>query len=191
MGEGGVYIAKITKTIADWIAAFPVKITSAVIKKTVKVVINELATNVLSGQIESFCGKICSFLVKVIRKQIEVLRGFLRDVAVLFDNILIILTEKDFSRDAVFGFLSNKPLFKMKGNFSKLLNSKVQPIKYLLKIGFLLLMAFGTFMMNFHFRHHQIQYKTSNVAASYDKKQNTEESVKENEKFVEEEKFDD
>lgn len=45
---------------------------------------NELVATALSSQIEDFCGKICSFLIVVIRKQIDFLRDFRSGTTNLF-----------------------------------------------------------------------------------------------------------
>lgn len=59
-------------------------------------------------------------------------------------------------------------------------------MKYICKIGFLLMLTFASFMMNFHYKKAALRYNTQQVASDYDQNQNTDELVTSNEKFVEE-----
>lgn len=46
------------------------------------------------------------------------------------------------------------------------------------------MLAFASFMMNFQYKRKSLKYKTQKVAEDYNKKQNTDESVISNGKYV-------
>ncbi len=79
----------------------------------------------------------------------------------------------------------------MYSNTANKLISNHLPVKHFLKIGFLLLLCFGSFMMNFHYQRSALNYDNDKVASDYDQEQNPHDSLNENEKFVKDEKFND
>ena len=79
-----VYIAKVVKTISEWIATCGAKLSVDLLKSTVKFVLEKLATRMLDEQIEKFCYSIDMFLVKILKKQIQKLGTYQSEMAVLF-----------------------------------------------------------------------------------------------------------
>ena len=59
---GLVYLAAISGSIAEWIAAFPAKLTKTMIKKT----LTTIASMLLKSQIRKICSAICGFLLKIL-----------------------------------------------------------------------------------------------------------------------------
>lgn len=64
---GLVYIAKVAKTISEWITTCGAKLSVDLLKSTVKFVLEKLATRMLDEQIEKFCYSIDMFLVKILK----------------------------------------------------------------------------------------------------------------------------
>ena len=58
------------------------------------------------------------------------------------------------------------------------------PIGNFLKIGFILMLCFSSFLMNFHFHRKSLKYSISKTASKYDKSQNPELSLQQNKKIV-------
>lgn len=56
------------------------------------------------------------------------------------------------------------------------------PIGNLLKIGFVLMLCFSSFMINFHFHRKSLKYSVTKVSSKYDKDQNPEVALKDNKK---------
>lgn len=183
---GLVYIASLANSIFQWISTFEVKITGKLIKKTVKIVLEKLASQALDDQIDKFCNKIFDFLIDILKNQIEKLKNFLPDMANLFNILLKIAGAKDFENaaDKANDLLNNSSFFKKSSNFGLNMISDHLPVKHFLKLGFILLLCFASFMMNFYFRSKALKYHTSEVAKKYNEKQNTNEAAKENEKYV-------
>ena len=65
---GLVYIAKIAKSISEWITTCGAKLSLDLLKKTVRFVLEQLATKLFDDQIEKFCYTIDIFLIKILKK---------------------------------------------------------------------------------------------------------------------------
>lgn len=61
---GLVYIAGIPKSIAEWITTFGARFGLELIKKTVKIVIQKLISQMFQNEIERFCQKKLSIFNK-------------------------------------------------------------------------------------------------------------------------------
>lgn len=133
------------------------------------------------------------FEKKILRKQIEKLNEFNSGVASVFDILMRIVDKKDFKKsvDSINSLFGENSDFKMYSNIANKLISNHLPVKHFLKIGLLLLLCFGSFMMNFHYQRSALYYDNDKVASDYDQKQNPHDSLNENEKFLKDEKFND
>lgn len=184
---GLVYIESISKSIAEWITTFGVKFGLDLIKKTVKTVIQKLISQMFQNEIESFCQKICQFLTSILLKQINNLNKFQPDMAALFKSLLKIVIVKDFtnSSEEIYKIFNNKSFFKINIIFDFIADGI--PIAKFFKIGFLIMLCFASFMINFNFQRKKLKYDTKKVAIEYDQKQDIDLAVKNKEKFVENE----
>ena len=180
---GLVYLAKLTASIVQLISRFDIQLFGKIIKKTVEVVVEQISSQFIHDKIEAFCSKLCEYLSSIIVNQISIIQEFNKDLAFIFNLLLKIAAGNDFNKSTE---MINK-IFEnchwIKVNLK--LNQQIIPTKYMFRIGLLIMLAFGSFMMNFQYRRRALKYKTENVAADYDKKQNTDEAVVKNEKFVE------
>lgn len=176
---GLVYIASISKSISEWILAFPVKITRKLAEKTLKT----LASLVVDSQIEKLCSVICSFLGKQVFKQIETMKSYDENLAKLLNLLLSFTSPKDFSKSADVVQQVFEGKVKMNFGFADEIVDGL-PIHSFLKIGFLLLLCFASFMLNFYFHRRSIKYNDKKVAVQYDDKQNPEMALQQNEKIV-------
>ncbi|KAK8892270.1 hypothetical protein M9Y10_029495 [Tritrichomonas musculus] len=179
-----VYIASILKSIGQWISAFPVKLSTELIKKTVKTV----AKLVVDSQIEKFCDALSSFLYSKVKEQIANLKSNKSDLVHIFSVLLDIAAPKDFAEcgDKITDFFKTKIDDNMKCNigFTSNLADKIVdglPTASFLKIGFLLLLCFSSFMINFHMHKQALKYNTEKAAAKYDGNQDAEEALDQNE----------
>ncbi|KAK8889049.1 hypothetical protein M9Y10_033792 [Tritrichomonas musculus] len=183
---GLVYITKLALTIGQWISGFNIELAGQILKKTAKIVLEKLASQFLQDKIESFCNSICGFLINVVKNQIHFLESFDSDAAFIFDLLLRIGAAKDFSQsgDELNNLFGEKSFFKLNSNFGQKMVFENLPVKYFMKIGFLLMLSFGTFMYNFHFKKKGLKYQTKKVASEYDKDQQTDLAVKQNSQYV-------
>lgn len=174
---GLVYLASISGSIAEWIMAFPTKITKALVKKAVV----EVCTLVLSSQIESICNGICAFLMKILQNQVDKMKTD-KKVASIFQILMKLVSPKDFnlSGEAIQNLFSSKVKLNVKSNFGKRFLKENLPWPHFVKIGFLLMLCFASFMMNFHLHRQSLKYNESKVAEEYDKKQDTDLAVDQN-----------
>ena len=179
---GLVYIAKVASQIAQLISGINIDIAGKVVKKVAKIVIEKIADTLLQNQIEQFVSQVCMFLINAINNQILILKSYNPDLAYIFDLLMLIADVDDFSKcdEKINQLFEGFTFVKMNSSFKQ----KSKPIKGIFKIGFLLMIAFGSFMMNFQYRHKALKYKTQKVAEDYDKNQKTDEAVTANEKFV-------
>ena len=190
---GLVYIAKVAKTISEWITTCGAKLSVDLLKSTVKFVLEQLATRMLDEQIEKFCFSIDMFLVKILKKQIQKLGAYQPEMAVLFELLLTIAIENNFeeSVDSINGLFDDKSAFKFNSQFGSDFIQSHLPVKHFLKIGLLLMLCFGSFMLNFHHQKTALLYDTDAVALKFDQDQNIESALTTNSRFVSQETFDD
>ena len=186
---GLVYIAKISATIAQFISCFNPDLALKLVKKTVKIIFDKIVKEAIQNQIDSFCNRIYNFLSNVVLKQIEFIKTRNKDLAFVFNLLLKIAINKDFSKsgDALNDLFEKNSFIKINANFCDQSNFQMN---HFLKIGFLLMLAFGSFMVNFHYRSKALKYKTQNVAENYDKSvdpDKTDQAIYENGQFVNEE----
>lgn len=127
------------------------------------------------------------------KKQIEKLNNFQPDIASIFDILLKIVQRKDFQKasNSISSLFGENSDIEINSNLESKFVKNHLPIKHLLKIGLILLLCFASFMMNFHHQRSALKYDNDKAALNYDQNKNTENALKENEKFVKEEKFDD
>ena len=169
---GLVYIASISENISEWISVFSMEITSKIVKKKTLI---EISKNILNSQIDKMCDAVCSFLFKMLNKKKKKKNRCNREIRVkiaeIFYIMLTIAVQKDFSNigDQINVIFEGKTNIKLNqdlvGNLS---------IGNLLKIRFVLMFCFSSFMMNFHFHIKSLKYSITKVAAKYDKDQNQE-----------------
>ena len=167
--------------------AFPAKITQKLILNTLK----EVASLVLSSQIERLCEVLCKFLIGKLEKQIEKLKHYKPKVASIFKLLMNISNQKNFaaSGDMINNLFQGKTKLKIDNCFfDSFINNNI-PTGAFLKIGFILMLCFSSFMMNFHLHRKSVNYDSKRVAAEYDKNQNPEESLTKNINVVEENKI--
>lgn len=184
---GLVFIASFAKSISEWIMAFPEKITKEVIKVTVK----EIASVILKSQIEKLCEHICDFLIDKLDDEIKKMGKFDQDRACIFNLLMKLVVVKDFEKsgDKINELFSDGTLFKMKSDFGQSLLCDSIPSSSLLKIGFLILLTFACFMLNFHYNK-SVKYNSEKVSADYDKNQDTTKALDTNKKLVKFDKMD-
>ena len=179
-----VYVAKIAAKISEIISSFGIDLIREIIKTKLKDYIEKLIFEKCQ-QTQIFCDKIYGFITKIIIDQIGILRTYNNDLALVFGLLLTIATSGDFSKcDQVINKLFDGVSFiKMNSNI-KQSNS---PKTIMFKVGFLLILAFGSFMMNFQYGRNKLKYNTEKVAEDYNKNQKTNEAFAENEKYVNDE----
>lgn len=189
---GIVYIAKIAKSITEWITTCGAKMSFDLITKTVKFVLEQRATKLFDDKIEKFCASIDSFLLKILKKQIKSLNVYLPEKASLFEMLMMIVIENGFiqSVNSINKIFNEKSSFKMNSTFGSGFIAEHLPVKHFLKIGLLLMLCFASFMFNFHHQRVALAYDTGAVALEYDLNQDVEKELQSNSKFVKQEKFD-
>ena len=179
---GLVYIVSLSSSIAEWISSFPTKITRTIVKKT----LTEVASVILSSQIELICDKVCSFLMKILSEQVLKMSKYDSKIAGLFQILMQIASQKSFSNvgDKFGELFKDKVSLKVGNNFGQMFIDNNLPFANFVKIGLNLMLCFASFMINFHLHHRSIQYNESKVAEEYDKKQNTTEIMEKNKDIV-------
>ena len=176
---GLVYISNVAESIFEWITNFAGK----GIKEIIKITLKEIVTRISNSQNEKLCDSLCCFLQQMIVKQIEKMKIYDDKLSNLITHLLQLAVPKDFSRSAE--MINN--LFKNKVNFGMKFDSFIDQetlAPYFLKIGFLLMSGFSSFLLNFHFHRQAIKYDSKKVSAEYDKKQNAEEILEQNKRFI-------
>lgn len=188
---GLVYIAKIAKSITEWITTCGAKMSLDLITKTVKFVLEQLATKLFDDKVEKFCASIDSFLIKILKKQIKSLNVYQPEKASLFEMLMMIVIENGFiqSVNSINKIFNEKSSFKMNSTFGSGFIAE-HPVKHFLKIGLLLMLCFASFMFSFHHQRVALAYDTGAVALEYDLNQDVEKELQSNSKFVNQEKFD-
>lgn len=159
---GLVYLASVSKSIAEWILAFPEKIAKTLIKKT----LIEVSSIILASQIERLCNVVCDFLIKILDKQIKKLHNFNPEMSEIFKVLMKIINPKDFSfsGDKIHEIFENKAKIKINSNFGNMFIKDNIPFAHFVKIGFLLMLCFASFMLNFHFHRHALKYNEAKEA---------------------------
>lgn len=143
-----VYAASLADEITKWIATFPEKLTLETMKRAaaliVKVVAKELADFALD--------KLIAFLKKVLGKQLDKLEGnqsSLAQVSVVIIKSLMQIFESsigDKINDKLSDLIGDKINVTM--NWAKFVKDCLDPGR-LMKVSFLLLLCFATFILNF------------------------------------------
>ena len=116
---GLVYIAKISATIAQFISCFNPDLALKLVKKTVKIIFDKIVKEAIQNQIDSFCNRIYNFLSNVVLKQIEFIKTRNKDLAFVFNLLLKIAINKDFSKsgDALNDLFEKNSFIKINANF--------------------------------------------------------------------------
>ena len=173
---GLVYIASIAKSISEWIMTFPAKFTKELVVKSVKTV----AKLVVNKEIEKVCDAVISFLQKQVEKQIDQLKLHNSKYADIFMLLLKIAAPADFSTcgEYISELFEGKSI-GFKSSFAAGLVEDL-PIASFLKIGFLVMLCFATFMINFHDHKQSIKYNTEKAAANFDEVQDADLALRQN-----------
>lgn len=122
--------------------------------------------------------------------QIDQIKEYNKDLAQLFTTLLKFTSLKDFSHsgDMINSILKGNVNIDLK--ISNLPNDGIS-MQNFLKIGFLMMMFFASFMMNFYFHRKSIKFDVKKISAEYDVNQNTNDSFIQNQNVVKNEKIED
>lgn len=125
-----------------------------------------------SKLIEKCSNNIIELLQRVVNEQIKKIKSFDEKLSKVLSTISQIIGTQSFS-----SFHRINSLF----------NDINLPTNLLMKIGFLLLMCFASFMLIFKFNSSKIKYNDEKAAIKYDQNQDINKSIEKNKKYV---KFD-
>lgn len=103
-------------------------------------------------------------------------------ISAVFQMLMKIISPKDFSvsGEEIQKLFQKKVKLNVKSNFGKRFLKEDLPWPHFIKIGFLLMLCFASFMMNFHLHRQSLKYNESKVAEEYDKKQDADLAVDQN-----------
>lgn len=115
-------------------------------------------------RLKGFVKKNRQFLTSILLKQINKYNRFQPDMAVLFKSFIKIVIVKDFTKlcEEIYKIINNKSFLKI--NISLDFNADGIPMASFYKIGFLIILSFASFMINFNFLHKKLKYDTKKVA---------------------------
>ena len=158
--------------------------------KTVKVVAEYLVTSALENKLNKFCDGICDFLKKILSKNIEKIEKYNPKIANVFNMLSTLVAARDILLADKIGefFEKKKTHISLTLNIGNVFQPNL-PVNQFIKIGFLILLCFASFMMGFNLHHSSLKYNTSKVALSYDKKQNPERAYEKKKDLVSLEKM--
>lgn len=104
----------------------------------------------------------------------------------IFQILMKICAPKDFSKsgDMIQELFEEKVKLNVKSNFAKRFIKENLPWSHLVKIGFILMLCFASFMLNFHMHRQSLKFNESKVAEEYDKKQDTAKALETNKNVI-------
>ena len=175
-----VFLASMSTTIMAYVSAFPVTLPAGVVKKTVKLLLEQIAISLLSKQLEDFCQKIIDFLYSKLQKQIKLIKVYNEKMGINLEILAQIIDTKDFEKsgEKLNELFHKRVRIKVNSRFTRSFISEGLPTAHMFKIGLLLVLSLTAFIIGFHNQKKAIaESKEEKNAAAFDKDPKNEQNL--------------